>query len=39
MKTKLKTKSRGKKILRKGVKQIMAATLLAAGIFLDCLQA
>ncbi|MCW3795253.1 glycoside hydrolase family 6 protein [Paenibacillus sp. LS1] len=33
MKTKLKTKSRGKKILRKGVKQIMAATLLAAGIF------
>jgi len=33
MKTKLKTKSRGKKILRKGVKQLMAATLLAAGIF------
>lgn len=33
MKTKLKTKSRGKKILRKGVKQMLAATLLAAGIF------
>ncbi|WP_440116796.1 glycoside hydrolase family 6 protein [Paenibacillus sp. QZ-Y1] len=33
MKTKLKTKSRGKKILRKGVKQILAATMLAAGIF------
>ncbi|WP_181150797.1 glycoside hydrolase family 6 protein [Paenibacillus sp. PCH8] len=33
MKTKLKPKSRGKKILRKGVKQMLAATLLAAGIF------
>ncbi|MDM5279606.1 glycoside hydrolase family 6 protein [Paenibacillus silvae] len=33
MKTTLKTKSKGKKLLRKGVKQMMAAALLAAGIF------
>eukprot|EP01113_Clastostelium_recurvatum_P009918 TRINITY_DN14840_c0_g1_i1.p1 TRINITY_DN14840_c0_g1~~TRINITY_DN14840_c0_g1_i1.p1 ORF type:complete len:644 (-),score=-11.92 TRINITY_DN14840_c0_g1_i1:30-1961(-) len=33
MKTKLKAKSRGKNALRKGVKQMLAATLLAAGIF------
>ncbi|MCM3174284.1 glycoside hydrolase family 6 protein [Paenibacillus sp. MER 99-2] len=33
MKTKLKAKSRGKNVLRKGVKQMLAATLLAAGIF------
>lgn len=33
MKKTLKTKSRGQKLLRKGVKQMMAAALLAAGIF------
>ncbi|MCG7377735.1 glycoside hydrolase family 6 protein [Paenibacillus sp. ACRSA] len=33
MKTTLKAKSRGKNALRKGVKQMLAATLLAAGIF------
>lgn len=33
MKTNLKTKSKGGNILRKGIKQILAATLLATGIF------
>ncbi|MGQ8870712.1 glycoside hydrolase family 6 protein [Paenibacillus sp. TSA_86.1] len=33
MKKTLKMKSRGQKLLRKGVKQMMAAALLAAGIF------